>query len=431
MNEFSPVRPDISLPVILTYAFVAFVIALIITPRFVAFLRYNKIGKQLRVETVDGREPTVFRKYHESKWGTPTMGGLLIWGSILVAVIISRLLSLFGYVESSLLQRGQVYLPLFMMVTLGVLGGIDDYINVVGSDERKVKRVMQQAYGTFFALSPIALPVIFYLSGVIDSTYGIPLTGFGMVLLPVLLLAMIVWLSVAGIVVGDVIQRIRGRASVSKGLGVLPKVASLLLLTLFAALWFHLKLGYSSVHVPFWGDIVLGWWYVPLFMFVIIGTANGVNFSDGLDGLCAGLLTIAFTIFGIIAYVKGLDVLAAFCAVSVGAIVAFLWHNVPPALFFMGDTGSLALGGVLAVIAMMIDQVLILPLVGFVFLIETLSVIIQLSSKKLRGGKKVFIAAPIHHHFEALDWGESKVTMRLWIVGGFFAMIGLIVGILG
>ena len=432
MNDFLPVRPELSLPAILMYAFMAFAIALLITPRFVAFLRYNRLGKQLRVETVDGREPTIFRKYHENKWGTPTMGGILIWGSIVIVVLLSRVFSYAGFIDHSLLQRGQVYLPLFMMVAFGILGGIDDYINILGSDERKVKQVMQRAYVTFFALSPIALPVMYSLSGAVNVTYGFSLGGtVGLLLLPFLILAMIVWLSVAGIVIGDLIQRVRGKSSVSKGLGVMPKIVSILLLTLLAALWFHTKLEISTLHVPFWGDLALGWWYVPLFMFVIIGTANAVNVTDGLDGLAGGLLAIAFAAFGIIAYIEGLYVLAGFCAVAMGAIVAFLWHNVPPALFFMGDTGSLALGGVLAVIAMMIDQVVILPLVGFVFVIEMLSVIIQLTSKKFRGGKKVFIAAPIHHHFEALDWGESKVTMRLWIVGAFFAMLGIIIGILG
>ncbi|MEK7563394.1 MAG: phospho-N-acetylmuramoyl-pentapeptide-transferase, partial [Patescibacteria group bacterium] len=182
---------------------------------------------------------------------------------------------------------------------------------------------------------------------------------------------------------------------------------------------------------PFYGDLFIGAWYVPVFIFVLVGTANAVNFTDGLDGLAGGLLVIAFGAFGILAYIEGLTVLAAFCAVCVGAVAAFLWHNVPPAMFFMGDTGSLALGGTLAVMAMMIDQVLVLPFIGFVFVLEMLSVIIQLTSKKLRGGKKVFRAAPLHHHFEALEWGESKVTMRLWIVGAFSAVVGLIIGVFG
>lgn len=353
MNELLlPFRPEIPLALILSYAFFAFAVGLILTPWYVSFLRRNSIGKQLRIETIDGRDPTIFRTYHQNKIGTPTMGGVLIWGAILVTVVFSRVLSLMGWVDHSILQRGQVYLPLFVLMSLGILGAVDDYLNVRGVGKKR-------------------------------------------------------------------------------GLDFLPKLLFLLLIAGIGAVWFWWKLQYDQIHVPFLGDLVVGWWYLPIFMFIIIGTANAVNFTDGLDGLAGGLLVIAFGAFGVLAYVQGLFILAAFCAVAVGAIAAFLWHNVPPALFYMGDAGSLALGGTLGVIALMTDDVLVLPFIGAVFVIEALSVIIQLISKRLRGGKKVFYAAPIHHHFEALNWGESKVTMRLWIVGGFCAVLGLMIGIFG
>lgn len=352
MMDFLPPRPEISLVLILAYALFSFVLGLLLTPPFVSFLRRNRVGKQLRVETMDGGEPTVFRTYHQHKFGTPTMGGVLIWGSILFTVLFSRILALFGTVENSLLQRGQVYLPLFTLISLGLLGGLDDYLNITGVGKKR-------------------------------------------------------------------------------GLDALPKIGALLLISTLGALWFFGKLGYDSIYVPFYGDLIIGAWYIPVFIFILVGTSNAVNVADGLDGLAGGLLVIAFGAVGMLAYIEGLAVLAAFCAVCVGAIAAFLWHNVPPALFFMGDTGSLALGGTLAVIAMMIDQLLILPFIGFVFVIEMLSVIIQLTSKKFRGGKKVFRAAPLHHHFEALEWGESKVTMRLWIIGAFSAVLGVIIGVFG
>ncbi|OGJ57386.1 phospho-N-acetylmuramoyl-pentapeptide-transferase [Candidatus Peribacteria bacterium RIFCSPLOWO2_12_FULL_55_15] len=346
-----PFRPEISLVSMFGYALFAFFGVLFLTPAFVTFLRSHRIGKQLRVETIDGREPTMFRKYHESKFGTPTMGGILIWGAIVLTVFFSRVLSFFGVVEHSLLQRGQVYLPLFVLVFLGTLGAIDDYLNVRGVGRRR-------------------------------------------------------------------------------GLDVLPKISFLFLVALVAAAWFYFRLGYDSIAIPFFGDVTLGWWYIPLFVFLIIGTANAVNITDGLDGLAGGLLVIAFGALGVLAYLNGLYILAAFCAVTVGAVAAFLWQNVPPALFFMGDTGSLALGGVLAMIALMIDQVAVLPFIGSVFVLETLSVILQLISKRFRCGKKVFLAAPLHHHFEALNWGESKVTMRLWIIGGFFAFLGIVLAVI-
>ncbi|TSC57555.1 MAG: Phospho-N-acetylmuramoyl-pentapeptide-transferase [Candidatus Peregrinibacteria bacterium Greene0416_19] len=341
-----------SLGWILSYALFAFAIGLLLTPWFVQFLRRNRLGKQLRVTAVDGRDASIFLKYHEKKFGTPAMGGILIWGSILLTVLLSRILSYFGIVEHSLLQRGQVYLPLFIMVMFGILGAIDDYLNIRGLGK-------------------------------------------------------------------------------NRGLDVLPKVFTLLLVSVAGAFWFYYKLRYDSISVPFYGPVHVGLWYIPIFIFILFGTANAVNVTDGLDGLAGGLLVIAFGSFGVLAYLQGLFVLAALCAAAMGAVAAFLWHNVPPALFYMSDTGSMALGGMLAVIAMMTDQVLILPLVGFIFVVEMLSVIIQLASKKLRGGKKVFHSAPIHHHFEALEWGESKVTMRMWIAGAFVAFLGIIVGIIG
>ncbi len=434
-------RPDLSLVAILGYAFAAFLIGLLLTPTFVAFLRKNKLGKQLRVETVDGREASIFRKYHEKKFGTPTMGGILIWGSVLLTIGLSRLLSLGGVVDSSLLQRGQVYMPLFVMLSLGVLGAIDDYLNVIGSDDNQWRRWMK-GIRVVFGISVIALLGI---AATALSTYGLeglrqPIALHSLVVSGLYVLTLTA-IGTGIIVIDDFTKKMRKDKGVGQkkkgGLAVFPKITSLLAISAMAAFWFYFKNGYDTVSIPFASTlglpavIDLGWLYVPMFVFIIVGTANAVNVTDGLDGLAGGLLVLAFTGFGFLAFVSGLTVLAAFCAVIAGAIAAFLWHNVPPALFYMGDTGALALGGVLGVIALMIDRVLLLPLIGFIFLIEMLSVIIQLTSKKFRGGKKVFRSAPIHHHFEALEWGESKVTMRFWIVGAFMAFLGIVIGLYG
>ena len=215
----------------------------------------------------------------------------------------------------------------------------------------------------------------------------------------------------------------------SKGLNIKPKF---LWLTLFAAVgawWFHYKLGYNQIHIPGMGDIALGFWYLPLFILVITATANAVNITDGLDGLAGGLLIIAFGAFTIIAFAQGLFILAAFCAVIVGALLGFVWFNIFPAHFIMGDTGAISLGATLGVIALMTDSVAVLPLIGFIFVVETLSVIIQITSKKLFK-RKVFLIAPIHHHFEKKGWTEPNIVMRFWIIGGFFASLGLILGLL-
>lgn len=426
------VRPDISLVAILLYAFFAFAVGLVLTPWFIAFLRKNKLGKQLRVETVDGRDASIFRKYHEKKFGTPTMGGILIWGSILLTVLMSRALALFGVVENSLLQRGQVYLPLFVLLSFGILGALDDYLNVVGTKEENWKKRMPMIRMGFFIATVFGLLVAggMGMAGGVDpfiAMTGIPRSA-GMV---VLYVAALLYVGLAVAVLDAFAKRKQAGHNKKGGVAAMPKLVTVVAISVAVAGWFYYKLGYDSVFVPFFGSWEIGWWYIPLAVFLIVGTANAVNVTDGLDGLAGGLLVIAFAAFGILAYINGLSVLAAFCAVTAGAIAAFLWHNVPPALFYMGDTGSLALGGVLGVIALMNDEVLLLPLIGFVFVIEMLSVIIQLTSKKFRGGKKVFKAAPIHHHFESLEWGESKVTMRLWIIGAFAALLGIIVGLNG
>jgi phospho-N-acetylmuramoyl-pentapeptide-transferase len=196
------------------------------------------------------------------------------------------------------------------------------------------------------------------------------------------------------------------------------------------AYWFYFKLDWDVFHIPFMGDFSIGWWYFPVFIFVIVSTAFSVNEIDGLDGLAGGTLLAAFAAFGTIAFIQGRMDLAAFCAVIIGSLLAFLWFNITPARFIMGDTGAMALGITLGIVAMLTNQALLLPIIGFLFVIESLSVIIQQISKKLRHGKKIFLSSPIHHHFEALGWSEAKIVMRFWVIAGVTAVSGIIVFLL-
>jgi len=177
------------------------------------------------------------------------------------------------------------------------------------------------------------------------------------------------------------------------------------------------------------GGGVSGHATTTLSILVINQIRQGFNSASALSTIV--FLIIAFTAFLAIAYATGLPFLAGFCAVIIGALLAFLWYNIPPAKFFMGDTGSLALGATLGVMAMMIDAVFVLPLIGFIFVVEALSIILQLLSKKLRKGKKIFHVAPLHHHFEHVGWTEAQVVMRFWIIGALVAIVGLIIGLLG
>lgn len=230
----------------------------------------------------------------------------------------------------------------------------------------------------------------------------------------------------------DDIINIRGTGA---GVAGLPSKMKLLLTTLVALIggwFFYFKLDVSSIHIPLVGSQwEIGWWIIPLFVFVVVATANAVNISDGLDGLAGGLTATAFAVYAIIAALEQRFGIAGFCMTVVGALLSYTWFNIFPARFFMGDVGSFALGTALGVVAMLTNTVLILPIIGLVFVAEAGSSLIQIASKRLRGGKKIFKVAPIHHHFEATGWPETKVTMRFWILGQVAGVVGLIVFLLG
>jgi len=217
---------------------------------------------------------------------------------------------------------------------------------------------------------------------------------------------------------------------VAGGLSLKYRFPLVALIGLTGALWFFYKLGWSTIHIPGGGDIGIGIFYIPLFVIVMLATYSG-GVIDGIDGLSGGTFASIFAAFGVIAFAQQQIDLAAFCFVIMGVILAFLWFNIPPARFYMGETGIMGLTACLTVVAFLTDSVLVLPIIGFLLVIESASVIIQLLSKKFRGGKKVFLAAPIHHHFEAKGWPPYKVTMRFWIIGIMAAITGVAIRLLG
>lgn len=237
---------------------------------------------------------------------------------------------------------------------------------------------------------------------------------------------------VASAIVGllDDYFNVRGLGATGHGLSMKHRLVLYTVVAAFGAWWFYYKLEWSLIHIPGVGDWEIGWWYIPLFMFVIVASAFSVNEADGLDGLAGGILLFCFGAYTGIAFAIGRVELAMFCAAISGALLAFLWFNVYPARFFMGDTGAMSLGTTLGVIAMLTNSALILPIIAFPLVLESGSVILQVLSKKLRG-KKIFLSAPIHHHFEAIGWPETKVTMRFWIVAAVCASLGLVLGLLG
>ena len=240
------------------------------------------------------------------------------------------------------------------------------------------------------------------------------------------------WLPLAGLLAAAAIglvddaMNIRSSGGVA-GMRARTKFALYSLVVIVGGWWFYAKLGVHSIYLPIIHEWHIGLFVIALFWLVVIATAISVNFSDGLDGLAGGLLTSSFTAYAVIAAVEHKFALSGFCLTVVGSLLSYTWFNIYPARFFMGDTGSFALGTALGIIALQTDTIYVLPIIGAVYVVETGSVIINRTSRKLRNGKKVFLSSPIHHHFEAIGWPETKVTMRFWILGQVASVLGLII----
>lgn len=207
------------------------------------------------------------------------------------------------------------------------------------------------------------------------------------------------------------------------------KVGIIFLLGLIIGYWFYFKLGVTELYIPWYGFVSLGYLFIPFFILVMLSLWSS-SVIDGVDGLSGGVLASIFMAYTLIAYFNNQADIATFCAVITGGILAFLWFNIPPARFYMGETGMIGLTVTLAVIAFMTDTVLLLPIIAFPLFITSLSNIIQITARKFFNGKKVFLFAPLHHHFEALGWPKYKVTMRYWIVGIMTSILGVIISLL-
>ncbi|MCC2631779.1 MAG: mraY [Patescibacteria group bacterium] len=320
---------------------VAFVMAFASAPLLTNFLYKNKMGKRLREHGADGNAAPIFAKLHGKKAGTPVMGGLLFW-------VITALLTLFFNLE-----RSETWLPVFTLVAAGIIGGIDDLMNVNGKGSNGGGLRLKHKFWVYAAVAAVG------------------------------------------------------------------------------AWWFYEKLGWNYISIPGIGDqVVIGAWYVPLFIGTVIYTAFSMNQTDGLDGLAGGVSMIACMVFTLICLIQGKVYLAIFSATLLGSLLAFLWFNIYPARFFMGDTGSMALGMVLPILAFLTNTAVILPLILLIPFLEGISTILQIGSKRLFG-RKIFLVAPVHHHFEAIGWPESKVTMRFWVIAAVSATVGLLLVLVG
>jgi phospho-N-acetylmuramoyl-pentapeptide-transferase len=230
-------------------------------------------------------------------------------------------------------------------------------------------------------------------------------------------------------------REIPGGGYIGGGLSLTKRLLAVAAIGTFCAWWFYSKLGIHSVGLPGGHELVLGALFIPLFVIIVIGIYSG-SVIDGIDGLSGGLFAAMFSAYAGIAFYQQQINLAAFCAVIVGALLAFLWFNIPPARFYMSETGMMGLTVTLAIVAFMTDKigngygVAVLPIIALPLIVTTLSNIIQLFSKRFRGGKKVFLVAPLHNHFQAAGWPAHKVTMRYWVAGVMFAMLGFVLALI-
>lgn len=332
---------------VFSLAVVASCLAILWCPLLTNFLyKHNLWKKTARQKAISGEDASVFNSLHKEKEvGTPRMGGLLIWVTVLITVFI------FWLTPFNFLSRSETWLPIFTLIVASFVGLVDDLLVVKGWGK--------------------------YIGG---------------------------------------------------GISFKKRLLLVTLIGLIASIWFYQKLGWDVIYIPFLGDISIGLWYIPLFIAVTVACWSG-GIIDGLDGLAGGTFASIFGAFTVIAFSMGKIDLASFCAVITGTLFAFLWFNIPPARFYMGETGILGLTVVLSVVAFLTDSVYVLPIIAGLLVVEVLSVIIQLLSKKFRG-KKIFLSTPIHHHFEALGWPSYKVTMRAWIIGIVLAIIGVAIRLL-
>lgn len=227
----------------------------------------------------------------------------------------------------------------------------------------------------------------------------------------------------------DLFQVFRKGSYVAGGIKFRHRLFLVFIIALAGALWFYFKLDWRTIYIPGYGDLFIGLWYIPLFISTMIVVFSS-SVVDGIDGLAGGVFASIFAAYGGIAFFRGQFDIAAFAGVILGALLAFLWFNVPPARFYMGESGILGLTTSLTVIAFLTDSVFALPVIGLVLMAEVASDVIQFLSKRFRG-KKVFLIAPIHHHFEAIGWPPYKVTMRFWIISVVAAIVGMVIALIG
>jgi phospho-N-acetylmuramoyl-pentapeptide-transferase len=336
--------------IMFSFSILSFTFWMLLIPKYIRGLVAFKMWQKIRKEATIG-QAFEFHKLHKKKEWTPTMGGLIILLLVFFMVGMSMILQYFDFVNHSLFNRNETYLSLFSLLSLWIIGTIDDIMNIKNIGKK--------------------------------------------------------WLSVK---------------------------FKLIWITLFAfagSLWFYYKLWWNThqLNLSFFWEYQIGLWFIPLFIFIFVAITNSVNITDGLDGLAGWLLLLCYGCYAFITYDQGLFLLSTLCVTIIWVLIAFLWFNVKPAKFYMWDVGSLALWGNLWVMALITDTLLVFVIISIIFIWSTITVLLQLGSKKIRK-KKLFRIAPFHHHLEALWWAEETIVFRFWMIQIILSVVGVIMYLL-
>ncbi|MEK7163342.1 MAG: hypothetical protein AAB775_01360 [Patescibacteria group bacterium] len=376
MTDFLPSQIQ-GLTDIIGFAIVACVASLLVAPFFIRLLRRLGITRQ------DNGDKNLALESNQEKTDTPIMGGLL------VIATIALLTYFFNW------ERSYTWMPMGVMLLSAGLGAIDDLLNIFGGERR------QRSLAQTKTLVRVHKNPLFRIWLIITF----PWTVFKRVA------------SIFG-------------SKQRRGVLVHEKLLLQFVAGAMAAWWIYWKLGESwhQIYTPFDGYLSIGGWIVPLIIAIVMFTANAVNISDGMDGLAGGMLISTFGALAFLAWISGYDSLAVLNAVTAGALVTYTYFNIKPARFQMGDVGSLGLGGLLAINAMAVNSMAILPLIAFMFYVEAITVVIQSIGRHVFG-RRVFRMAPLHHHLELLGWSEEKTIMRMWVVHLGMVIIGVWIGL--
>lgn len=358
---------------IIGFSLLSCFIAFMWSPALIHTLYKYKIARR------NEHDPTLGLESRKAKSDVPVMGGLLIIATVAAITMIGNW------------ERSFTWVPIGVMLLSALLGGVDDLLNIFGKQRRS--RKLRQVITLIRVHRDFSMRVWYVVT--------LPWSIFKRAS---------AWLS----------------KHPGKGIHVHEKLFLQFAAGAIAAWWIYFKLGihFREIYIPFDGYVNIGWLIIPLIIGIVMFTANAVNIADGMDGLAGGMLIPTFSALALLSWIYGYDEIAILNGTVVGSLITYTYFNIKPARFQMGDVGSLGLGALLAINAIVVNQMIVLFFLGFMFYVEAITVLIQIGGRYVLG-RRIFKMAPIHHHFELLGWSEEKIVMRFWIIHLAFVLLGM------